>query len=324
MPDNLVSVIISTFNSSGFITETLESVLNQTWKDLELIITDDCSEDDTIEICHNWLTNNCQRFVRSEILTFKKNTGVSANGNRGLYASKGAWIKFLGADDTLKPECISSNMEWIQSHKEIKVLFSRVSIYRDTFIPDNLIDTTPAIPYNPTGILASGITADSQYKMLLVSDRIHFTPSAFLNRSALISVGGFDENFRLLEDYPLWLNLTKNGNVLYFMDKVTVNYRRHSKAINNTGKPFLVNPNYFKSENFRKVYTYPFLPLDIKLEQRFIWFSSQIFRFKWLNRNRRLNNVLLNVFTLYLNPFRHFIQIRKHLNKKLKENEFYI
>jgi glycosyltransferase involved in cell wall biosynthesis len=324
MTNNLVSIIISTYNSSSFVIETLDSVFKQTWKELELIITDDCSEDDTVEVCRNWLINNSYRFVRSEILTFNYNTGVSANGNRGLYASKGDWIKFLGADDTLKPECISSNLEWIQNHPEIKVLFSRVSIYRNTFTAENLIETTPAIPYNPKGILSSGISAGSQYKMLLISDRIHFTPSVFLNRSTLVSVGGFDENFRLLEDYPLWLNLTKNGHILYFMDKVTVNYRRHLKAINNTGIPYLINPNYFKSENFRRIYTYPFLPLDIKLEQRFIWFTSQIFRFTWLNRNIKINRVLLNVFTIYLNPFRQFVRIRKCLYKKLKDNEFYI
>jgi glycosyltransferase involved in cell wall biosynthesis len=319
----VVSVIVATFNSSSYIVEALESVSKQSWNELELIITDDCSEDYTVEVCRDWLNSNSKRFARSEILTFERNTGISANANRGLLASKGDWIKFLGADDTLKPDCVSSNMEWIKMHPEINALFSRIEVYRDTFESGNLIETTPSIPYNSAGLLASGRSASSQYKMLLLSDRVHFTPSAFLNRTTLLSVGGFDERFKLLEDYPMWLNLTKNGYKLYFMDKVTVNYRKHSKAINNINVPYLVNPNYFRAEAFRRVYTYPVLPLDIELEQRFIWFASSIFRLKCLNRNGKFNRALLNVTTIFINPFRLFIKIRKWFNKNLKNDEFY-
>jgi hypothetical protein len=139
----------------------------------------------------------------------------------------------------------------------------------------------------------------------------------------LISVGGFDERFKMLEDYPLWLNLTKKGHKLHFMDKVTVNYRQHSKAINNTGRIFLINPNYFKQEEFRKAYTYPYLPMDIRLKQRYVWYASQIFRFDWLNKKLRYNKLLYYLLTIYLNPFKYFIALRKRINSDLGESEFY-
>jgi len=321
---SLVSVIISTYNSSPFVVETLKSVSKQTWEELELIITDDCSGDDTVEVCHKWLSENGQRFVSSEILVSEKNTGVSANANRGLYAAKSNWIKFLGADDTLKPNCIEDNMSWITSRSEVKALFSRIEIYRDTFEPQNLVETTPGDPNNPKGIMASGRSAESQYKMLLLSDRIHFSPSVFLNRELLLSVGGFDERFKMHEDYPLWLNLTKNGHKLYFMDKVTVNYRRHLKAINNTDIPYLINPKYFKSDDFRKAYTYSYLPTDIRCNALFYWYASQIFRCDLLNRNKKPYRFLLALLTSYLNPFKYYINLKKHLNKNLKDNEFYM
>ena len=159
--------------------------------------------------------------------------------------------------------------------------------------------------------------------MLLVTDRIHFSPSVFLHRETLLSVGGFDEGFRLMEDYPLWLNLTKNGHKLYYMDKVTVNYRQHSKAINNTGTNYLVNLNYFRTEDFRRIYTYPFLPADVRLSQRFYWYASQIFRCDYLNRNRMAGRFLLSFMTIYCNPFRYFIWVRKRFNKELKYNDLY-
>jgi glycosyltransferase involved in cell wall biosynthesis len=321
--NSLVTVIIATYNSSPFVVETLESVLKQTWEKFELIITDDCSIDNTIEVCAKWLSKNSSRFVRAEILTTEKNTGVSANANRGLNAANGEWIKFLGADDTLKTNCIEDNMVWISYHPEVKVLFSQIGIYRDTFEPQNILSTTPNIPFGPKSLLISNRSAESQYKMLLICDRIHFTPSVFLHRDTLLSVGGFDERFRLLEDYPLWLNLTRNGHKLYFMNKVTVNYRQHSKAINNTGFDYPVNPNYFRSENFRKVYTYPYLPSDIRLNQRFNWYATQIFHCDWLNKNNKPNRFLLSILTSYLNPFKYYIYLKKLLNKNLKENEFY-
>jgi glycosyltransferase involved in cell wall biosynthesis len=322
--DHLVSVIIATHNSSQFVIETLESVSKQTWKDIELIITDDCSEDDTVELCSRWLSGNRNRFTKAEVLKSDKNTGISANANRGLYAANGEWIKLLGADDTLYPNCVEDNMTWISSHPEIRVLFSQIEVFKNTFEPHNLLVTTPGIPYGQTGILAPSRSAESQYRMLLLSDRIHFSPSVFLNRETLISVGGFDERFRLFEDYPLWLNLTKRNHKLYFMDKVTVKYRRHSQAAYNKGLDCIINPNYFLREDFRHVYTYPNIPLTIRLNERFVWYGSQVFRLERFNVNSRFNRFLLALLTSYLNPFKYYIHFRKMVSKNLKDNEFYM
>jgi alpha-1,3-rhamnosyltransferase len=321
--NSLVTVIVVTYNSSPLIVETLESVSQQTWKDLELIITDDCSRDDTVEVCSNWLNKNRKRFVRPEILISERNTGIPANANRGLHCAKGDWMCFLAGDDTLKPKCIEDNMIWIASQPEIKVLFSQMDVYKDTFEFQNYLKTTPLDPYNTKSIMAPGRSAQSQYKMLLLCDRIHYTPSVFLNRVTLLSIGGFDERFKLLEDYPLWLKLTMNNHKLYFMDKVTVNYRQHSTAINNTGHSFLVNPNYFRQEDFRRLYTYPYLPADIRYSNRYDWYISQIFRCNCLNKNNKQNRFLLAFLTTYMNPFKYIIYIRKRRNKNLENSEFY-
>lgn len=320
----LVTVVVVTYNSSEFITETLDSVLIQSWKKIELIITDDCSSDATVDLCRNWLQENSQRFVRAEILTSEINTGVPANVNRGLYIAKGDWMSLLAGDDTMTANCIEDNIVWITAYPEIKVLFSYIQVFSNTFEPHNLVSTIPkGDPYHPGGIMAPGRSAESQYKMLLLCDRIHFTPSLFLHRDTLLEIGGFDERFKLLEDYPLWLNLTKNGHKLHFMDKITVNYRQHSAAINNMQIEYLIKPNYFRTENFRRIYTYPHLPADLRLNQRFNWVVSQVFRIKWLNRNKTQNRFLLSMLTIWLNPFRYYIWLKTHMNKNLKNKEFY-
>jgi glycosyltransferase involved in cell wall biosynthesis len=320
----LVSVIIATYNSSSFIIDTFESIAGQTWQELELIVTDDCSTDCTIELCRKWIHEHRNRFFRTELLTSPINSGVSANANRGLSAAKGEWIKFLGADDTLKTNCIEDNIAFVANNPEVKVLFSQVDAYRNNFEINNYIKTIPGVISDKGSILSPSSTADSQYRMLLLSDRVHFSPSLFIHRETLLSIGGFDERFPLMEDYPLWLNLTKAGSRLHFMDKVTVNYRRHSAAINNTNIDYLIRPNYFRSEDFRRIYTYPYLPRDIRLNQQWNWIVSRPFRSNKLNRKTRWNSLLLNLLTIYLNPFKYFLWLHKRINKKLESNEFYM
>jgi len=74
---SLVSLVVVTYNSACFVAEALESVRVQTWNEIELIITDDNSSDDTVEVCRQWLNANSSRFIRTELLTSEVNTGVS-------------------------------------------------------------------------------------------------------------------------------------------------------------------------------------------------------------------------------------------------------
>lgn len=308
----LVSIVVSTYNSSKFIIETLDSFVTQTYPNIELIVGDDASYDDTIMKVRKWLSieSNKNKFKNIKIIEVEVNTGVSANANRSLHKATGEWIKFIGADDTLLPNCISDNVAFINKNKDIRVLFSKVNKYTETFDLDNFILTAPGV-IDQNSIIAPHQTADNQHQMLLRNDSIHFTPSVFLHRETLLSVGGFDERFRLLEDYPLWLNLTKKGHKLYFMAKITVNYRTHAQAINNTGKQHVVNPNYFKQEKFRKIYTYPYLPKAERLNQRHVWYMSQIFRSQWLNKVNGFTSLLHGILTFYINPFRYYLKIKK-------------
>ena len=91
----LVSVVVITYNSAQYVLETLNSIKEQSYSNIELIISDDCSKDKTVEICRDWLAKNKEKFVRTELITVEKNTGTSANINRGIKASKGKWIKSI-------------------------------------------------------------------------------------------------------------------------------------------------------------------------------------------------------------------------------------
>jgi alpha-1,3-rhamnosyltransferase len=218
----LVSVIVVSYNSAKYVLETLESVQNQTYPNIELIITDDGSKDDTVAICLAWLQAHAERFVRTKLITVEKNTGIPANCNRGLDASEGEWVKYIAADDTLLPDCISANVE-ICLRSNTEILQTNVNYYKDAF---------DVAHYTGSSKLQDDIffkTTDpkKQYHIIVYKNKVA-APAVFIKKSVLTALQGFDESTPLLEDWPFWIKATKNGFGIQASDIVTVNYRTYS------------------------------------------------------------------------------------------------
>ncbi len=229
----LVSIIVITYNSAKYVIETLESARAQTCKNIELIVSDDCSTDDTINICTEWLNGNKKRFVRTELITVERNTGISANCNRGIKASVGVWIKLIAGDDILLRNCISDNIQFIQQNPGVDLLFSEIETFGDR--ADNHQELkdhkTPDFFYK---------TAKQQFNQLVVKNRV-FAPSSFIKLALIKEIGGFDERIKNLEDRPFWIKATKAGYKLFYMPIPTVGYRVHSGSIYNSHSDKLHN-----------------------------------------------------------------------------------
>lgn len=306
----LVSIVIITYNSAQSVLETLESAKNQTYQNIELIISDDCSIDNTIEICKEWLVKNKDRFVKTKIVTVKKNTGVAANCNRAIQNASYDWIKFCAGDDLLLANCIQDNMEFIKKNTGVKVLFSQLYKFtRDFDYSSNPIKYPQKIPKN---LMDPSFSSKDQYQRLLISDRITYTPSYFFNKQAVLSVGGYDVKNQFIEDYPMWLKLTKAGTQLFFMEKVTVAYRQHEASLNTKVEEALFNKQYLRTEPMRRKYVYPNLPWDLAGQRKFTYIVSNIFNTIGLNKNKFINKNLYKLFTIYLNPFQYFYSFKKH------------
>jgi alpha-1,3-rhamnosyltransferase len=274
-------------------------------------------------VVNKWvsLEKNKNRFVRIEILTVPVNTGVSANCNRCIAAAHSDWIKFIAGDDILFPNCIADNMDFVASNPDAKILFSQIKVYQDTFEESNFNKLTPLT--FPDSLFQDSINAAIQYKLLLVSDRIHFTPSYFFNKQALLKVGGYDESNRFVEDYPMWLKLTYSGERLYYFHMVTVGYRIHENALNNTGNHVLFKPSVIKSHSIRKEMVFPFLPWEMVQSEQFGYTISKFFESFGLNKKTRINSVLYRLLTVYCNPFQYVYAIKKRIPSN-KDNPFYL
>lgn len=318
----LVTIIVPTYNSALYVAETLESVYNQTYLHLALIVTDDCSQDDTLSIVYNWIAQDRvkSRFANIQVLTVPKNTGVSANCNRSIAATPSDYFKFIAGDDILFPNCIEDNMTFVREHPEARIIFSQIKLYQDQFSDENYFRTTPE-DY-PLNIMDSSLSASDQYQLLLVSDRIHYTPSFFCHKEALLEVGGYDENNKLVEDYPMWLSLTRAGERLYYFHKVTVGYRIHSKATNNVSHSVLFKPSVFNAFGIRKQVAHSHLPWEmVGMEYHIYWISKLFDKLNW-NRKTKTLSFFYKVGCFYMNPFVYVYAVKKRLPGN-KFNPFY-
>jgi glycosyltransferase involved in cell wall biosynthesis len=317
----LVSIIVTAYNSSSFVIETLESINAQTWENLELVVSDDGSKDNTVELCSQWMAANKDRFVRTEMITVPQNTGVSANCNRCIKASRAEWIKFIAGDDILLPNCIRDNMQFVTAHKNASIVFSQVLIYQDEFVKDKF---TAAVPGQyPMNLMNPSFTANDQYKLLLMSDRITYTPSYFFKKQTLLEVGCYDEENKLVEDYPMWLKLTKAGNRLFYFHTATVGYRRHQQALNNITEYGLFKPLLLKAATVRKKFVFPYLPWDIAGSEKHILMVAGFFEKTGMNKKTALFTSLYKIASIYLNPFRYIIYFKKRVLKMGSKNVFY-
>lgn len=304
--EKLVSVPVVTYNAAEFVEETLESIFNQTHQNLQLIISDDCSKDNTVEIVQNWcnLPRVKERFADIKIITVPKNTGVSANCNRCIKASDAEWIKFIAGDDVLLPNCITDNLKFVAENQEARVVFSQVEVFKDNFEQNNFVKKLPKL--YPDNLMHLSFTANDQFKILLKSDRISYTPSYFFNKKAIEEVNCYDETNTLVEDYPMWLKLTRAGTKLHYFHLSTVGYRIHSKATNNTGENLLFKPSVINSHMVRVKFVHPYLSKNKINQERWTYGVTKTFMKLGIVKKTNFNKNLYKFFTIYANPFFYF------------------
>jgi glycosyltransferase involved in cell wall biosynthesis len=277
----LISVIVITYNSAQFVVETLESIKQQTYQNIELIISDDCSKDDTLQICEEWLNFNKQRFVNFLIIKSDLNTGIPANCNRGIKYAKGEWTKLIAGDDAFYLSAIKNAVDFINNNSSIKAFSSSVAYYYDEFIDENLY----FIRGNHLEFYM--LDAKEQYCKLLRTNYIH-GGSVFLRRDLYNELGLYIEKYKFLEDLPMWLKITSAGVKFHFMECITLKYRVHKKSISsnyNEGKIF--NSLYLKKRKFHQEMVLPNLNTTERLWRNYEFYLKFSFDKFNLNRNNR-------------------------------------
>lgn len=220
----LVSTYIITYNSAEFILETLESFKAQTYKNIELIVSDDASTDNTVELCREWLSQNKERFINSTLLTVEKNTGVSANCNRAAQRCKGAFLKGLAGDDKLLPNCIADNVDYMLQHPETDVVFSDELLFGANEDGRRVSSRKVYFEY----------LSEHEFKTHLLVRNFLPAPATFMKREFYERMGGCDESIPMMDDKPFYIRALFAGCNMAYMPKPTVCYRVNEKSLSNS------------------------------------------------------------------------------------------
>ena len=232
-----VSVIIPVYNGEKYIAYAIESVLCQTYKNIEIIVVDDDSKDKTAEVVKNYQETYNQT-DKQEVLTYiyQKNQGAAAARNKGIVSSTGEYIALLDYDDIWEPEKIELQVKYMIEHQEVGMVHSDAGfIDKD----GNLIDDMK----RPKGFTVYGRC----FKELFIQNKIR-TSTAVIRTSCLDKIGLFDEDIRYCEDLDLWLRLAREFSIGY-VDQILCYYRLHDSNMTHNKVEHLI----YRNKMFNKI-----------------------------------------------------------------------
>ncbi|BFM42295.1 glycosyltransferase family 2 protein [Flavobacterium sp. CFS9] len=207
MIENNVSIIMPSYKSERFITKSIESVLNQTHKNWELIIIDDCSPDNSLQIIKEY----CNIDSRIRLVTHEKNSGVAESRNRGIKEAKFPYIAFLDSDDLWEENKLEVQLNFMEQNK---AAISFTQYYRINEV-DEKIGEVNRIPDTVSyfDLLKGNVIAMSTSMMdMRVVEKIKFE-----------KIGH--------EDYLFWLMALKSGPIALGINLKLVHYRVHSTSL---------------------------------------------------------------------------------------------
>ncbi|MEP7106920.1 MAG: glycosyltransferase [Ferruginibacter sp.] len=291
----LVSIVVITYNSAKYVLETLESARAQTYKYIELVISDDCSLDDTVSLCEEWLKNNRERFVTAKIVKTKKNSGIAINCNNGVRNANGEWIKLVAGDDLVTESCISDNIDFVGLNTNCSVIASNRYLYYEKE-QKKVKDHCKYIKLfsNPN------ITAKDQYQLALRRISLPFN-TFFIKKNVFEIIHYLDERFPMLEDWPLRLRVLRNDIKIFYLNKFTAIYRVHGGSITKSLK--LRYSSWFMN-TYKNVRCEYFLPNVTFIERLMFRYEFIVHSFIYNTSLNKTNRFSSGINYLLLSPVR--------------------
>jgi glycosyltransferase involved in cell wall biosynthesis len=203
-----VSVIIPTYNRAHLVGEAIDSVLSQTYEDLELIVVDDGSQDETRQFVSSYSSR--------VTYLYQKHRGVSAARNRGIEQARGEYLSFLDSDDLWFKEKLNLQMEYLKSHPEILIC------YTDEIWIRKGVRVNPMKKHRKY----SGMIFEHCLPLCIVSPS-----SVMIRRKLLDEVGIFDETLEVCEDYDLWLRISARYPIQFIEKPLIVKRGGHKDQL---------------------------------------------------------------------------------------------
>lgn len=204
----LVTFVIPSYNHASFVSESIKSLIEQDYQNIELIIIDDGSKDNSVQIIEQLIPDCHERFVRFEFRS-RENKGLCATLNEALEWSQGEYFSPLASDDIAYPE-------------------------KTSFLVSKIINTDLSAVFGNIRRVGEEIEVrnfplyqnEYEFEDLFLHKKLPPAPGVLLRKSDILDVGGYSEKV-VLEDWYMWLKLTQRGKRIVSFDRVVSIYRSH-------------------------------------------------------------------------------------------------
>lgn len=219
-----ISICIPTYNGQKYLAATLESALSQKGEDIEILILDDCSKDQTLSIVHAYAA----RDSRFRVISNRKNLGLVGNWNQCLSEARGEWIKFLFQDDLLRPEyCdrirphLNEDRPFIVSQRDFIIEPDTPDAIRVVFESNHSLEA-----FTPNGFFAAPEDFCSSALLLLGHNPFGEPSNIIFHRSLPFLVGPFLPRMSQIVDLEYWYRLGSNFGMT-FLGETLSTFRVH-------------------------------------------------------------------------------------------------
>jgi glycosyltransferase involved in cell wall biosynthesis len=302
----LVSVIIPAYNIEKYISQTIDSVIHQTYKNIEIIIVNDGSTDNTEKIIQKYSQKDSRIIIVNQ-----QNGGVSAARNSGFKKASGDYFCIIDSDDIMLPEKIATQVNFLEHNKDIDFTYSKVYYFFDG-------------SYDIYQRDLAAISGNAVYKKLLQYGNFIYTSTVLFRRSVFDDFGGFDETLRSAEEFDYWLTLASQGVKFLHQDTYLTLCRSRKGGLSSDSVTMYASAVSViqKHASNLKVYNYQYL------KNKSLLYISQLRKPKQANgstinlsNNRNFLSIrfyINNAFVL-LRKIKFFITFKKIQNKKIQD-----
>lgn len=212
-PFPLVSIVIPCYNHEDFVQDCIESIIKQTYQNIELIIIDDGSRDSSVDKIRQLISKCEHRFVRFEFRN-RDNKGLSNTLNEALKWCQGKYYSPIASDDIMLENKTQIQVDFLEENRNVVAVFGGVE----------LID-------NNNHKIDKWLKKDKNYhfEQIFMHEHDLPAPTAMMRLDIVKKVGGYPQDL-VIEDWYMWLKLSKIGDI-YYMSKILCLYRRHDNNL---------------------------------------------------------------------------------------------
>ncbi len=212
MPE--ISIILPTYNGSEYIHESIDSILQQTYTDWELIIVDDCSIDSTTEIVERYVKKDARiRYIRNN-----SNLKLPATLNVGFSYALGKYLTWTSDDNRYYPNALLAMYGYLEKNPDIPMVCAKMDIF-----DERTGECKSSFDYDPITIIFTNCVG-----------------ACFLYRNKVIQkVGEYNTDFFCVEDYEYWLRILRNNDSIAYIEEPLYWYRFHEKSLTVTKQKYI-------------------------------------------------------------------------------------